>query len=794
MFEKKEAIQRWWDFPAAILLLAALVTTASRLVATRWTEDLAIVQTLVFFGVLAGIALGKSIFSPQTAFSIGFVYGAYAISWQIGMTLNHTLPWLDRLHVLSNRLVIIIQQLVNDEPIQDSLLFVVIMAIVFWTLSVHAGYSLVRYGNAWSSILPGGIAIFIIHAFDPLITRRSWYLAIYIFFSLILLARMVFIHRQEKWKSSRTALPTHLGVDFIRFSIIANLVVVLVSWTIPALANTIPLAQNAWQPVQRLWRGVEDNFENVFASLRATVGITSRYYGISTSLGRGLPLSDNHIFNVRAPTNLPTSLRLYWRARSYDTYINGQWFSTNNSNLRYDPEKDELTYSTLNGRWPGSFEFVSATHSATLYLPPQPVWISQAGEIEYSKNPDGVIDLSTFRSNPSLDPGQVYQVDAMVVNATQAQLKKAGTQYPEWVLERYLVLPGSITTRTRQLAADITSGAETPYDKTVAITDYLRKNIEYTETIQDELPDDQEIMDWFLFDYKQGFCNYYATAEVILLRAIGIPSRWVVGYAQGEAYRDITASGNVENIDFVVRQRNAHAWPEVYFPGIGWVEFEPTASEPDILRIPGITEDETGSIPLSDTPDLERLLREMEEEMALLRQDRQLTNPIESQTENQSIEYFNWLLLLIGGILIINTAWKIRRRIRFQPVPILIEEAFIRSGIEPPDVIKHWAFLARLPSLSKAYQEINKALTRLGKKASITTTPTERAIQLSKFLPEIQEPTRELVFEYEREIFGQQQANLHVAINSARLIRKQSIIKSIVSLFDRIRKPRKNLQ
>ena len=405
---------------------------------------------------------------------------------------------------------------------------------------------------------------------------------------------MVYLKRQTRWQSNRTALPPHLGLDFIRFTILATLVIILFSWTAPAVANTLPAAQKAWQPVQHLWNETRQRFDNAFASLRSTVGIVSQFYGASATLGRGNPLSDSQMFTVRAPDNFPPSVRLYWRARTYDTYENGQWFSTVNTVHNFDPQRDELPTPEAAGRWLGEFEFISATNIATLFVPPQPLWINQEGQVEYAENPDGTLDIATFRAVPSLDPGQVYQAQASVSYATQAQLNASGTEYPEWISERYLALPESVTPRTRQLAADITAGLETPYEKALAITDYLRRNMEYVVTIEEELPGDQEIIDWFLFDLRKGFCNYYSTAEVVLLRSLGIPARWSVGYAQGDRYfeQGDSPGDNVSvGSNFIIRQRDAHAWPEVYFAGLGWVEFEPTASQPDIARLPGETSD-----------------------------------------------------------------------------------------------------------------------------------------------------------------------------------------------------------
>lgn len=786
--DQENYLKRWWDFSAAILLLAAVLTAAARLVSTNWTEHLSITQTLAFFGVITGFALGISIFSHRTAITLSAAYGTFLIPWQLGLTIEEDLIWPERLQILVDRLSVIIEQLANKEPVQDSLLFLLVMAILFWILSVHSGFTLVRFGSAWGSVLPTGSAMFMIHAFDALITRRSWYLAIYIFFSLVIVARMVYVQRQERWQKTRTALPPHLGLDFIRFTIAATFVIIVFSWTIPALANASPTAQRIWQPIEQVWNKTRDQFENAFASLRSSVGFVSQYYGASTSLGQGIPLSDDHVFTARAPDNLPVYIRLYWRARTYDTYDKGQWYSTINTAYLYNPEEDQLPLPVEAGRWLGTFNIISQVNLSTLYTPSQPVWTNRTGQVEYALNPDGTLDISTFRAVPSINPGEVYQAHSSINDTTENQLKSAGTLYPEWISERYLQIPETTTLRTRQLAAEITAGLETPYEKAAAITDYLRKNIEYVETIETELPDNQDLIDWFLFDYKKGFCNYFATAEVILLRSVGIPARWAVGYAEGERIVDEKETGRgiqTSGGNIIVRQKDAHAWPEVYFPKFGWVEFEPTTSQPIILRLPGDRNNGENGASSSEIPSLEILLREMEEEMALLRQQQSMTASNDEQPTN-SPKYLGWVMASgVAGVLAF-LGWYYRKRIKLQPLPILIEKAYHKLGIQPPKLIQRLALQAGLPPLVKAYHEINKALIRLGKKPEEMQTPAERAQDLAALIPEIQEPALELVHEYEKEIFGLQHANLVIAYRSAGDIKRISNRASINFLIQRI--------
>lgn len=140
----------------------------------------------------------------------------------------------------------------------------------------------------------------------------------------------------------------------------------------------------------------------------------------------------------------------------------------------------------------------------------------------------------------------------------------------------YLALPGAVTQRTRDLAHTLTAGLTTPYAQAVAIEHYLRQ---YTYDLAvPPVPDSvRDLADYFLFDLKRGYCDYYATAFVVLARLAGLPTRLATGFAPG--------SWSEQQGVWVVTEADAHSWPEVLFPDVGWVPFEPTAGRPLLERI-----------------------------------------------------------------------------------------------------------------------------------------------------------------------------------------------------------------
>ena len=164
-----------------------------------------------------------------------------------------------------------------------------------------------------------------------------------------------------------------------------------------------------------------------------------------------------------------------------------------------------------------------------------------------------------------------YSAESRLVLATPDELRAVRlSDTPPEIRARYTVLPNTIPERVydlaRQAAGLNASVPPSPYDQARAIEQFLRQ---YPYSLDlPTAPADSDIVDYFLFDLQRGFCDYYASAMVVMARAVGLPARLGVGFLQ----QPPDAAG-VQ----AIRQINAHSWAEVYFAGYGWVEFEPTA-------------------------------------------------------------------------------------------------------------------------------------------------------------------------------------------------------------------------
>ena len=188
------------------------------------------------------------------------------------------------------------------------------------------------------------------------------------------------------------------------------------------------------------------------------------------------------------------------------------------------------------------------------------------GWVQVAYRPPDPADILALRSEGKMDPGEEYTVASSLSTATPEQLQAAGTDYPGWVRDRYLQLPDTQPERVGELAREITADAGNPYDKVKAIETYLH-SLGYDQEIPAP-PYNMDGVEHFLFELERGYSEYFGSAMAVLLREAGVPARLVVGYTPSEF--DSRAG------HWVVRESDSHGWAEAYFPGYGWVEFEPT--------------------------------------------------------------------------------------------------------------------------------------------------------------------------------------------------------------------------
>ena len=457
----------------------------------------------------------------------------------------------------------------------------------------------------------------------------------------------------------------------------------------------------------------------------------------------------------------PDGVRFYWRARSFDTYDGSQWTTTEQTPQTVPANEWPFRYPTFAARNQVIENFTTnVTTMRNIYTAGAPENVNRETDVLSQTFSDGTTDVLALLANPPLHGGETYQVRATVSNPTVLGLKETTNDYPDYIKQIYLQVPDTLPARVSDLAKQITAGLSNPYDQTMAITDWLRKNITYEIQIP-PVPENRDILDWFLFDLKQGYCNYYATAEVIMLRTLGIPARLAVGYAEGESEQ----GGNT----FTIRRKDSHAWPEVYFENYGWIEFEPTAAQPQRTLPSGELTSSSRSPDLPTNP----LLNPDEIPTDIAPPFSGPVGPLPDQNSAEAAVVIITTFVVL--LLVVLVIWMRRtNRLRFLtiPLPVLISSSLENRGISPPKWLRNWSNHIRLTPMEKLFSRINWMLILLGRRPQPSQTPAERVDTLVSAAPDARNDAYTFLAEYHKEEYSEKHGNYSLAkITSRRLWR-----------------------
>ena len=266
-----------------------------------------------------------------------------------------------------------------------------------------------------------------------------------------------------------------------------------------------------------------------------------------------IELSDADRFTIESPE------AHNWRVASYDRYVGDGWIRT--GSVKPYPRR---TLSPPDGETRRIEQRVTAESSIkTMPAAWRPVSLQNTAGLNPQVAPAGGLAPGT-----TLEAGDSYRVTSAVQQAGPVELPAVAGTDPADLHDQYTQLPRSTPGRVDDLAATVTAGARTRFETARAVESWLRANRDYSLTVDKPAGD---VADAFLFEMEQGYCVYYATTMVVMLRTQDVPARLTVGYTPGE---------EIQNDTYRVRGYNSHAWVEVYFPEHGWVAFDPTPPGP----------------------------------------------------------------------------------------------------------------------------------------------------------------------------------------------------------------------
>lgn len=580
------------------LLLTGLSSVAVGLATLIQGLEISLLLPLAVIGLLLGWRLAVSSWSGWWAGLLVVVVGVMTVTgwvgrlggpllaW-LGLSLNYVWDWSwsssltfplptqvgTQLQVLLNRLFEWIVGLVVGAPIYDPVAVALAWSLAVWLAAAWAGWVVRRCDHPLLAILPAGVLLVITQAY---VGGNFAFLLLLVAVTWLLLAQVSQATRERRWQVQ--------GIDFsLEIRTDLAMVVIFISVSLMTLASMSPSL--SWQQIaeaaQQLIWGQPIAAGPVASSLglkpppgQPTAFDKVRRAGLPRQhlLGSGPELSQQVVMTIK-PHAPPSNYR--WRSLTYDRYTGQGWLTGKTETIAYNA--GETAAPQTNGQ---TFE-VFAQRTSKVLIRQEVQTVGDLGGLVYAVGTLQAVDQDysvAWRTNADAFgatlESTVYQADSLLSQVSEAQLQAAGRVYPAWVRRRYLALPAALPERVLTLARDLTATEPTPYDRAKAIERYLR-TIPYNLDIPAP-PLNRDVVDYFLFDLRQGYCDYYASAMVVLARAAGLPARLVVGYAGGSY--DAAAQ------QYLVTEAQAHSWPEIYFPEYGWIEFEPTSSQPLLER------------------------------------------------------------------------------------------------------------------------------------------------------------------------------------------------------------------
>ncbi len=281
-------------------------------------------------------------------------------------------------------------------------------------------------------------------------------------------------------------------------------------------------------------------------------------------------LSDELAFRVRAQQPA------LWRAEVFDRYDDSRWSITDDATESLPQHEDGLSYAVpaaiamrndaigLDSSKVVQTFYIEAAQPNVLFA------ASSARQVYFPSSGLRIDPAGSIRSPIVLDEGLVYSVISEVPVTDDWWLRTASGRLPR-AFARYLQLPDGLPARVEALASHITADRTTLHGRVLAVQSWLQANTRYDLDVPRD-PPGVEAVDHFLFETRRGYCEQIATSMAVMLRTLGIATRLVTGYGPGERN---PLTGYLE-----VKQSDAHAWLEVFYPDIGWVQYDPTFGVP----------------------------------------------------------------------------------------------------------------------------------------------------------------------------------------------------------------------
>ncbi|MCI0579337.1 MAG: transglutaminase-like domain-containing protein [Chloroflexi bacterium] len=581
------------------LWLAAVSCLVTAVVAVEWTPESFVVWTAVL-GLLLGIVLAKRPVGWLPAWVLIVGYGLVMMAVHLGQLWPPFGPLLggwdpssayirQSWGLLVDRAAGWWRAVAGGGSSQETVVFTFGLGLLAWLLAAYAGWSTFRQHRPLAGLAVMGLALAIngYYGGAPL-----WPAAVFVGLAALLAAAVNFASVIQEWEARQVDYSEEIRLDLLLICSGIALVLLAISFILPtinfrALSRALlerPAIHQAEETLERAFAGVQQPRRELPGERPGGGPVNTGAMPRAYLLGNPPELYEIVVMTATVSSDLPASV--HWRGISYDVYTGRGW--------AVSTERQETIAAGQAIPLPAVQEVAAITQSVA--------WLYGEGQTRYTLGLPVRFDqevITIWRGLEDLSrvegQGSRYQAVSQVSRATPAGLRQAQLdEAPAAIMARYTQLPDNLPERVYDLARQVAGEQPTPYEQARALERFLRQ---YPYSLDVALPPaGADPVDYFLFELQHGYCDYYASAMVVMARALGLPARLATGFLAQPAG---------ENGVQTIYQINSHSWAEIYFAGYGWVEFEPTAAFPASDETAVLMPDETGLgelLPVSPPP------------------------------------------------------------------------------------------------------------------------------------------------------------------------------------------------
>ncbi len=614
-----------------VLGFAVLEVAVLSIERAKWIEPQPSLTIVLLLAVIIGSVLARSRWPALVSFIIALIVGAIISLWQAAslMLVSGILPKLNQVFIeLSSWW----QAIASNSTVEVTVHFALMLVISVWIIGFLSAWFLTRRGNYWVISSLGGVLI--------LINLSNLSEHNYVFFFFYLLSVMLLIGYQNLERIQKWFLLSRRGIIYtLVASVCLAAIAGSIVWQLPVLHSSAlepwvvdrmpgindiedyftrqfssvprkqtvllneqqeflligsPVSQSEqvqfvvktqqpfywWTHTYDFYTGQGWRSSATTDQLPRETAVSSEYYKrtqvnytVETQISTDLLLVAGEFVatdqQVSVQSLAPQSYDISLVGSTDDVFLPPD-IQLLSSSLREAQEGNQLDLDEFNELLPDD---LIMTRMGWMYdLPTQDNYdmlVDEFGRlpnIKVERTPVIRGNTAVVVATNRLDPRDRYTVTSNISLATAEELLEVRADYPSWITDHYLQVPPTLPQRVQELSESVIRDADSIHKKVMAVKQYLYKFPYRLET--ELLPLHVDGVDYFLFEGESGNCIHFASAMVMMLRCVGVPARLSLGFRSTE--------WDPEKGECIVRDKNYHAWPEVYFPGYGWVYFEAT--------------------------------------------------------------------------------------------------------------------------------------------------------------------------------------------------------------------------